>query len=205
MCLWIIRHTYCIYMNMYVPWANCYIYICLLMPTWTYVFVVLLDEFYLWCDLIPRSRVKIYVGKCDFILYVYTFLLDDELHPMPRLAWFWSYKVYCLIYFIAIVYEIVDGYICFIVVLAFIVLCQKWQNKDVQSINQYLYLQIMEHLNTNANMNLNKHNLIIHGIGITLCRALLYFHFPRVNLYTLVYRKKIIITDLCGVQPVKTH
>ena len=30
-------------------------------------------------------------------------------------------------------HEIVDGYTCFIVVLAFIVLCQKWRNKDVQS------------------------------------------------------------------------
>ena len=26
MCLWIIRHTYCIYINMYVPWANGDIY-----------------------------------------------------------------------------------------------------------------------------------------------------------------------------------
>ena len=31
-------------------------------------------------------------------------------------------------------HEIVDGYTCFILVLAFIVLCQKWRNKDVQSI-----------------------------------------------------------------------
>ena len=37
--------------------------------------------------------------------------------------------------FTAIVHEIVDGYTCFIVVLAFIALCQKWRNKDVQSIN----------------------------------------------------------------------
>ena len=31
MWLWIIRHTYCIYMNMYVPWANgdIYMYICI--------------------------------------------------------------------------------------------------------------------------------------------------------------------------------
>ena len=38
-------------------------------------------QFYLWFDLIPQSRVRIYVGKCDFILYVYTFLFDGELHP----------------------------------------------------------------------------------------------------------------------------
>ena len=32
MCLWINRHTYRIYVHMYVPWANDYIYLCLLMP-----------------------------------------------------------------------------------------------------------------------------------------------------------------------------
>ena len=41
MCLWIIRHTYCIYMNIYAPMTYVYIangdiYIFLRMPIWTY-------------------------------------------------------------------------------------------------------------------------------------------------------------------------
>ena len=54
------------------------------MNIYIYIFFGLFHQFYLWFDLIPQSRVRIYVGKCYFSLHVYTFLLDDELHLMPR-------------------------------------------------------------------------------------------------------------------------
>ena len=46
MCLWIIGHTYCIYMKMYAPRADGYIYICLLLSLWSYFLSVLST---LWC------------------------------------------------------------------------------------------------------------------------------------------------------------
>ena len=47
--------------------------------------------------------------------------------------------------------------------------CHFWQSTIKASTTiKHIYPTIMDHLNTTANMNLNKHNLIIPGVGITL-------------------------------------
>ena len=100
--------------------------------------------FYLWFDLISQSPVRIYVGIYNFILYVYTFLFDGEFHPIAS-PWVSNLTGMILVlhsrllsdsfYKNCTYHEIVDGYAFYFVVLLF-VLCQKWRNKDVQSINQ---------------------------------------------------------------------
>ena len=62
-------------------WRYIYIYICsclyehMFFGVFYFLFFGLFYQFYLWFDLIPQSRVRIYVGKCYFILHVYTFYL----------------------------------------------------------------------------------------------------------------------------------
>ena len=78
------REPMAIYIYIYI-----YIYVCVSVSDHAYMNICLFFlfflfyQFYLCFDLIAQSRVRIYIGKCYFILHVYTFLLDDELHLMP--------------------------------------------------------------------------------------------------------------------------